>query len=554
LQTSKGSQFILDYLGKCGCQYIFGCPGTTEVPILDALVDLESPQYILIPQEGVAVSAAEGWARVTGRIGVANLHANVGLANGVSQIIAAQMAAVPLLILNCVKSREILGRGAFTTAHDHQEMVKQFTKWDWLSLRSAELMEDLRRAIQMAVALPAGPSYLGVPQDLLEAEVVGEYPAPIEYMKHSPSKYETMKAAELLVRSKFPVILAGSGVAIEGAMEAIIKLANCLGSAVVTENRLHQDYNAFPTDHPYYLGPIKPNSYLFSQADVLFAVGTRLFVEFQASPPWIPPDLPIIHLHPDSSQIGRLYPVEVSLHGSVREGLEDIYEAAESMVMQSVVKQRSGQVKQMHNAYKENLELQLTKFRSTYPIQVPYLAESISRIMNHSTTVVVDAPTSNDEMSEYLPKYNEQSFYTSASSGSLGWGLGAALGVKLGAPERVVLSIVGDGAFMFGIPALWTAAKYHIPVIFIVINNASYAAVKAGLLRYNQNAAKTGVFPGTDISGTNFAEVAKGFGVQAQRIRDPIVLEDMLKKVTALNEPYLLEVMTDPDYIGNISR
>lgn len=551
----NGAQFILDYLDKCDCQYIFGCPGTTEVPILDALIDRNSPKYILVPQEGVAVSAAEGWARVTGKIGVANLHANVGLANGISQVIAAQMAAAPVLILNCLKSRQILGRGAFTTAHDHQELVKQFTNWDWLSLRPEELMQDLRRAIQMALTLPAGPSYLGVPQDLLEAEIEGQYPAPVNMIKHRPTKSEILKAADLLSRSKFPVILVGSGVAIEGAMAEIIKLADCLGAAVVTENRLHQDYNAFPTEHPYYLGPFKPNSTLLSRADLIFAVGTRLFVEFQpASPPWIPPDLPIIHLYPNGSEIGRIYPVEVALNGSVREALEDLNEFAEKMVNQAGVKQRSEQVKLMHNEYKENLEAQLAKARNIAPIKIPYLVESISQIMDDFTTVVADAPTSNDELTEYLTKFNEQSFYTSATSGSLGWGLGAALGVKLGAPERKVLAVVGDGVFMFGVPALWTAAKYHIPAVFIVINNSSYAAVKAGLLRYNQQAARKGVFPGTDISGTNYAEVARGFGVEAQRISDPKELPFMLKEVIALNKPYLIEVMTDPHYMGNISR
>lgn len=551
----NGAQLILDYLESCNIKYIFGCPGTTEVALLDALVDRTALEYILVPQEGVAVSVAEGWARVTGQLGVVNLHASVGLANGVSQINAAQMGQAPLLILNCLKPRQILSRGAFTCAHDHQELVKQFTKWDWVSFRPKDLMGDLRRAVQMALTLPAGSTYLGIPQDLLEAEVIEQQPVPVKITKHAPIKSEIVKAAELLSSSKFPLILVGSGVAIEGAMAEAIEMADCLGAAVVSENRLHMDYNSFPTDHPNYLGPFKPNSPLLKQADAIFVVGTRLFVEFQpAVDPWLPPDLPIIHLYPEGSEIGRLYPVEIGLSGSVLEGLTDLNELLKKLVNEAEARGRYKQVKQLHDEYKANREEQLVKVRNKIPLKVPYLVECISKVMDELTTVVVDAATSNDPFVEFLDRYNERSLYTSSTGGSLGWGLGAALGVKLGAPERKVLSVAGDGVFMFGNTALWTAAKYQIPVVFVVINNSSYAAVKAGLLRYNQQAAKKGVFPATDISGPNYAEVAKGFGVDAERISDPNKLQDALERALQLNKPYLLEIMTDPMDVGNIAR
>jgi len=557
-----GADKFLEVLGNWDTEYIFGCPGTTEVAILDAMVGRDKPSFILVPQEGVAVSAADGYARITGKPGVVQLHANVGLANGVSQVYTAQVAGMPLVVLNAVKHRSILSHGAFTVAHDHQEMVKQYTKWDWMSLRGEELSQDLNKAFQTACQPPMGPVYLALPQDILEeaAPDKGVYPETINRGKNytRPTADRIKDAARVLAGCKFPLILSGAGAAVENCLEEVKDLAEMIGAGVCCENRLTLDYNAYPTSDNHFLGPYIPNHPVISQVDVILAIGTKLFVEFQPPVvPWIPNNVTLIHIHDDPNEIGKIYPPKVGLCGSVKATLNDLIEELSNCISsdkKDVIVERNFMVAQMHTERNNRLKTQLQETDESGPISVVRLVQAISKFMDEDVTVIADAVTSNDPLVEYLPRPNVYSYYGGATGGSLGWGMGAAIGAKLGAPERKIISVVGDGVFMFGMPALWTAQKYRVPIVYIVINNGHYAAVKAGLIRYGKKAVNNGVFPATDISGVNYAEVAQGFGIASERVDNQAVLEKVLEKALLSEEPFLLEVLTNPNDVGKLAR
>lgn len=561
-KEANGAEILLKVLDNWNTEYVFGCPGTTEVAILDALVGRDKPSFILAPQEGLAVSAADGYARVTGKPGVVCLHANVGLANGVSQIYSAQMAGVPLVVLNAIKHRSILSHGAFTTAHDHQEMVRQYTKWDWTTLRVEELRQDLNRAFQIALQPPMGPTYLALPQDILEEEVVSVKEVYPEGAKRKvcyarPTLEEIAEAAQILAECKFPLILSGSGVAVENCLAQVKELAETLGAVVCCENRLSLGYNTYPTNEIHFLGPYVPNHQVLSEVDVILAIGTKLFVEFQPpSQPWIPEHIRLIHLHDDLSEIGKLYPPEVGLYGSIRATIRELIEELKRLMAdkQALVAQRNSYVAQLHAERLRRLETKLQEIKDRRPMKVLRLVQVLSEFIDENVTVVADAVTSNDPLVEYLPRHNVFSYYAGATGGSLGWGMGAAIGVKMGAPNRKVISVVGDGVFMFGVPALWMAQELRLPIVFIVINNLGYAAVKAGLLRYGGKASQAGIFPATDISGVNYAQVARGFGLAAERVDDPVVLGSVLEKALTSDGPFLLEVLTDPGDVGNLAR
>ncbi len=222
----KGAEAILKTLDIWNVKYFFGCPGTTEVPLLDAMINYKSPEFILCTHECVAVSAADGYARVTGGPGVATLHANVGLANGISNLHNANLANSPIVIINFIKSRKLLGRRGFTVAHDHHEMVKQYTKWDWQVLTQENLVEDLERCLRLAITTPKGPTYLAVPQDILESELGDikiEGRPKIELVSR-PSIKNIEKAAEILTEAQFPLIISGAGVAQEDAFGLMVKI------------------------------------------------------------------------------------------------------------------------------------------------------------------------------------------------------------------------------------------------------------------------------------------------------------------------------------------
>ncbi|MCL4368850.1 MAG: thiamine pyrophosphate-binding protein [Actinobacteria bacterium] len=558
-----GADVLLDTVGQWGTAYIFGCPGSTEVPVLDATVGREHPRFVLVPHEGVAVAAADGYARAIGRAGAVTLHANVGLANAVSQVIAAESARVPVVLLNMIKPRSILSHGAYTTARDPVEMVEQYTKSAWTTMRPEELREDLDEAFRVALQPPRGPVYLAIPQDLLELPAI-ETSTPV-YPRTSepascvsrPSTRAVARAADLLAECRLPLILSGGGAATPEAFALVQELATLLGAGVCCEHCLSLDYNAYPTTDEHYLGQYLPNHPAVAAADVILAVGTRLFIEYAPpAQPWLPPGVPLIHLHDQARDIGRLYPPAVALHGDIALGLSDLTEALQPRMAArpAAVEWRNERVSRLRAERMHRLEREFAAGATTQPIKVTRLMQALAAVATNDTTFVVDAATSHDAAVDYLPRPHLMSFHASASGGNLGWGQGAALGIKMGAPGRSVIAVLGDGVFMFGYPALWVAARNSLPVVFVVINNGMYAAVKAGLLRRNGRAVQAGVYPATDISGVDHVTAARGFGVDGEMVSRPQGLEGVLERALAGKKPFLIEVMVGPEDVGSVGR
>ena len=553
------AEALLDFLEGWGVEYFFGCPGTTEAAILDASVDRKKPKFILCTHEITAISAADGYARITGRPGVALFHANVGIGNAVSGIHSARMANVPVVAINCIKPRSILSHGAFTTAHDHQEMVKQYTKWDWQVLKAETLVEDLERAFRLSMAPPMGPTYLAIPEDILTENVdISKNAGPFEdRLSSRPSSVDIERASEILADARFPLILAGSGVAQEEAMEQVVELAGILSAPVCCENRLHMDYNPYPTEEPHFVGPFQPGADYVEHSDVFLAIGCKLFVEFiPPAVPWISPETKLIHMNPDPSDIGNLYRPEVGLCGSVKSGIEDLLESLALKLgnKEQILQNRNREVQHLHNDFISRRNEAFEAIQSSSTLKVASLAKELADMVDSQWTIVVDAATSNDVLVEYVPRFNTKSYYAVGTGGNLGWGMGAALGIKLASPERKVVCVVGDGVFMFGMPALHMAAKNRVPVTFIVINNSSYAAVKSGLLRFEGRAAKQGIFPGSDISGPDYKTIAKGFGLPAFKVTSNADWHYLSQAVEQDEEPVLIEMVTDPSDVGRLPR
>ncbi|MDW7740329.1 MAG: thiamine pyrophosphate-binding protein [Bacillota bacterium] len=549
----NGGDLFIDILRKRGVSNIYCCPGTTEVSIIDATVNCDDINFILFPFEGSAVAAADGHSRVTGKPQVAMLHANVGLANGICQIYSAKMSNSPVVVINVIKPRNILAHGGITSTTDEQEMVKQYMKWDWLCLRSEELAEDLNRAFQMAIKPPMGPTLLVIPQDVLEAPAseksVYTFPRENVSYKIAPADEEIDRAAEILAESDFPLIIAGSGVGRENCIEQVKALADLLGAGVSCDDRRSFYHNGYPTGESNFLGPYRTDIPAAEKADVILVLGTKLFVEFNApGKPDIPEKTRLIHQHDDIAEIDKLYGAEVPLCGSTAETVNKLYSRLELLMKEKpgVAAARRKVALELSALRRKEVEAFLSKEAAKKPIRVSTLVEHVSSFMDQKTTVVIDTPTSDAHFIDYLERPDRFSCYVHCHGG-LGWGTGAALGVKWGNPGRRVICVVGDGSLLFGVQSLWVAFKYRVPVVFLVINNQRYAAVRKGLLNYKGNAVKSDTFPGTDISGIDYTGLARSFSVQAERVEAAEDLSAALDRALNMGEPYLLEVMVDPD-------
>ncbi len=547
----SGAMAIFEVLRSWGVHYVFICPGSTEAAFLDASFEYSDISLITVTHESIAVAMADGYARASGEPTVAYLHTNVGLTNGLAHLSAARIAHSPVVILNGLKSTRIQNRGGFTTAPAMRDFVRQYVKWDWVTLRADALGEDVNRALKIATAEPRGPTYLGVAQDLVAAQEQIPIPAARSYQvsaRTRPDPDQVAAAARLLARASRPLIIAGDEVTCSDARRELVALAERIEAPVLLEDRVTLETCAFPPDHPHFIGFSAPDN--VRDADVILLAGTRTFIEFDwRDTPVFPPDIPLIHLCSDADEVAKIYPTDVALVGNAKLGLTDLLSALAQEPPYAGSERRDF----LHRArifYLEKVrQADEEATRETTPLRVPGLMRTLARHLLPNTVIVADAVTSTAATLTHLLPQSKRGLYTTAS-GSLGWGMGAALGVKLARPDEEVIALVGDGVFQFGVQALWTAMHYHIPVIFIVINNQSYAAVKAALSRYNGVAVRRQEFPATTIAGPQIAAIGQGFGLTGIRVERLDDLAPALQAVRGQAGPAVIEVMTDTNDVG----
>jgi benzoylformate decarboxylase len=556
----SGAAAVFEVLRGWGVRFVFTCPGTTEAAFLDASLAYPDISLITTTHESIAMAMADGYARVTGTPTVAYLHTNVGLTNGLAHLSAAHLAHSPVVILNGLKPTAIQNRGGFTTVPAIRDFVRQYVKWDWQTLRAEALGEDVTRAFKVATSEPRGPTYLGIAQDLLAAQSTIPIPPVARYQvtaRTRPDPEQVKVAAQLLAQAAHPLIIAGDEVAQSGAGSELVALAELLDAPVLGGDRFTLETTAFPTDHSHYIGLYSPACKAVNDADVILLAGGRTLIEFDwKNKPALPPEKSLVHLCSDAAEIAKIYPTDVSLAGNARLGLADLLAALAQQPESDRRSQRQDYLRQAREAYGESLQRaqeDVSHHMTTTPISVPALMQTLAGLLMPGTIVVADAVTSTPAMMSHLLPQIKRGFHTSAS-GSLGWGMGAATGIKLALPGEEVIALLGDGVFQFGIQALWTAVYYAIPVIFLVINNQSYAAVKAGLYRYEGEAAKQRIFPSTDLSGARIAEIARGFGATGLRIEHLADLAPALQTIREQGRPAVIEVMTDTNDAGPLSR
>jgi benzoylformate decarboxylase len=529
---------LLDVIRDWGADRLFTCPGSTEAAVLDALVVRKDVELVLTTHESVAVSMADGLARATRRPTVAYLHANVGLTNGLSHLYAAQLAYSPVVVLNGIKASSIQAREGFTTARRMRDLVHQYVKSDWQSLTTEAIPEDVNRAFRTAVTEPAGPVWLALSQDLLESPAEVPVPEVGSFRfdpRTAPSPSSVHAAADLLAAAERPVLVAGSELARVGALDLLVQVSEQLGAPVLHEDRRGFERPGFPTDHPHFRGQYEVGHPLVRHADLLAFLGARLFNEFEpARVPPLPAGVPIIHSHTDPKHVGMIYGVDAALVGDQRLVLEALSAALPAVPPRVVppVLSRAPRTPQVPGAPLSSADV------------VDVITESLRGI-----ALVGDATTAGGILQQRAHQHTGDDYFVS-SSGSLGWGMGAALGIAMGMPDRRVAAVLGDGVFQFGMPALWSAAGSGLPVTYVVLNNQSYAAVGAALRRFGGEAVERQHYPGVDIAGPRIADVSTAFGVPGRRVDTLADLRECLDAARAVDHPTLIEVMTDPAEFG----
>ena len=542
---------LMRTLRAAGVRYLFGNPGTTELPFLDAL-DGSGLEYVVALQEATAVAAADGWAQASGEAGVVNLHVAPGLANGLSILHNAARARSPVVVTAGQQDTRLL-LGDPILAGDLVQLSEQFTKWSHEVRRADDAVPALRRALTLARTPPTGPVFLSLPMDLLVEDAVDPGDTPV--VAPGPALGDPAalaRAADVLAGAAAPAIVAGDGVARALAVPALVALAETLGAAVHGEP-IYRRVN-FPGDHPLWRGGLHPTAAgvrkAFEGADVVLLVGASAFTWFLHTPgaPWRP-GVAVVQIGDEAEEIGKRYPVTFGIVGDPRDALTGITRAL-TQRMTTAARQaaadRAAAIGAARAEHTRRLRASAEAEAARTPVAAAYLMHVLAGLLPRGAVVVDESASSLPHVLRHLPLTAPGSFFGS-KTGTLGWAMGAAIGIQLAAPERKVVVTIGDGSVMYAPQALWTAARYRLPITYVVANNASYAILKSGMETLGLASAKRGVFPGMDLVDPeiDYLGLARALGVRACRVDKPDEVRDALAEALAHGGPALVDVAID---------
>jgi benzoylformate decarboxylase len=544
---------MLHLLAEAGVGYLFGNPGTTELPLSDALVDHPRIKYILGLQEVPVVAMADGFAQASRSPGVVNVHISCGLGNGMGMLYNAYRAGTPLILTAGQQDRRLKFEEPILWS-DMVSVARPWTKWAAEVERAADLPLAIRRAVQTALMPPTGPVFLSIPVDVQRE--VGDFdltpPRPVNPRVRPPVE-DLRRAAEVLAQAKNPGILAGSRVLEADAVAELVQLAELLGAPVLAESGTTHGRLAFPCTHPLsapgmpvYAPEIQQR---LNEFDVLFVVGMdvlRLYVYFEP-PRAIPNHVRLVHMDQDPWELGKNYPTEVSVCGNPKPGLEELVtllRATATPAQRELASKRGRERGEAHARFRDQLKARANDEWKQRPLTPLAVMSALARALPPNAAVVEEAVTTTGTALERLGAIHDPTGYFGHRGWALGWGLGCSIGVKLAWPERPVLAILGEGASLYGIQGLWTAAKYRIPVTFVICNNAQYQILKIGAQGMALPRANEGRFEGMDLSEPeiDMVSLARSFGVDAHRLSDPDELSQRVKDSFGRETPILFDV------------
>jgi benzoylformate decarboxylase len=547
-----GKRAFLELLKQEGVDIIFGNPGTTELPLMDALATENDLRYVLALQEAVVVGMADGYAQASGRLAVVNLHVTPGLGNAMGMLYDAQKAGSPLLVTAGQHDLDFNATEPILWA-DLPTLARPLVKWAAEVARLADLPRLVHRAAKTALAPPTGPVFLSLPGDILKAEGEVDLSAPTRVAARLRGDAAAVaEAAALLAQAKRPVIFAGDAVAQSRAHAELVELAEALGAPVYAE--IVPSTASFPASHPLFRGAVtrmqEPIRKILEQYDVLLSVGGDLFtLSLPSAIDPMPDDLALIHLDNDPWELGKNYPPKVAILGDPQATLPEITKALRERMTageRAAARERLDAAKTATLAEREALIAKAHARANDTPLQAMSVLAAIGAMLPGDAVVIDETISSGAGLRSFLRSDDPQSFY-GLRGGGIGWGLPAALGVKLALPERPVVALVGDGSAMYTCQALWTAAHDRIAVVFVILNNTSYRILKQRLRAHRGAAAQVDRYVGMELVDPPIDYIGLGgpLGIAAERATTVHETTDLVARGLKSGAPLLIDVPID---------
>ncbi len=558
-----GGELMVEFLRDWKVPYVFGLGGSEEVGFLDALTDQDDLHYVLALHEGSAMAMADGYARSSGTTSFVNLHSIAGASYALGPMVNAFKDRTSMVVTVGRQSTDIRGGDAFLEATNLHTMPGDYARWTWDVLRSDSIPETLRRAFMISSVPPEGPSFLTFSKDLWEktvdeTEIITPERSPVS-QAFQPEANVVSELVDRLLRARMPLLIAGREINRYGGTRELVAIAELLGAPVMGDIPASHSPIGFPTNHKQYGGLFTLDAGQTTDFDLFWSIGGTMFTQFRKPQQAIVrPSVEVIHSSIEGTRIGRNYPVDLAVAGNTQLTLKAVLEELQQRDLpHGHIDARRQSVMTGHVARRTNLLANAKKVWNESPIAPERLAIELNNRLAADATVVCETATSDFFVWRYLDFHQADPGrqHITSAGGCLGWGLGAAIGAKMGRPDKQTVLLVGDGSFQFGVQALWSAARYKIPVAIIIWNNRAYQANRRALHKYGGRAAASGKYTGCYLGSPtiNNVQIASGYGVDGEIVTDPGKLGaaiDRCLKTVASGYPYVLDVSVQARFPG----
>jgi acetolactate synthase-1/2/3 large subunit len=542
----SGAEAVVEMLKAHGVEVIFGLCGDTSLPLYDALARLpHGMKHVLTRDERHAAYMADGYARVTGKVGVCEGPSGGGATYILPGLVEANESSIPVLAINTDVS--VSSRGRFTlTELDQKALMKPLTKWNAVLERSADIPRVFRAAFDAMTSGRPGAAHIALPFDVQNGPVersdvwgdpsLGSYPS----RRVAPDPFYVELAAKLLRGAKRPVFICGGGPVISGAQDELLELALRLSAPVATTI---SGQGSISEEHPLSVGVVGSNGgtpetrSIVDQADLVVFAGCRagsVTTERWRHP--VPGKVKVIHIDVDAQTIGANYRVDVPLVADAKLALAALNEAMDDL-------RRPLESSSVAKAKAEKFAgFDALAASNDTPIKPERVVAELSKALDADAVVVADPGTPCPYLSAYYPvRKSGRTLFSNRAHGALGYSLSAAVGAHYGRPSVKTVAVMGDGSFGMCAGELETLVRYKLPITLIVIRNAVYGWIKAG-----QKTGYGGRYFSVDFGITDHAKVAEAFGVKSWKVEDPAKLGAALKEAIAFGGPTLVDVVCQP--------
>ena len=529
-----GSQVIIECLKEQGVDTVFGYPGGAILNVYDELYNHPEIKHVLTSHEQGASHAADGYARATGKVGVCMATSGPGATNLVTGIASAYMDSIPVVAITCNVTVPLLGKDSFQEI-DIAGITMPITKYSFIVKDVEELADTIRRAFSIARKGRPGPVLVDIPKDITAQKVEYtskkvELPAPCT---KEITEEALNKAVEMIKKAKKPFIFVGGGAILSGASEELKQFVSLVDAPVCDTLMGKGAYDGTSDNYTGMLGMhgTKTSNLGVSECDLLVTIGARFSDRVLGNPKQFAKHAKILQFDVDPAEINKNIKAHASIIGDVKE----------------ILSRLNGKMEKLdHKEWLAHIDEYKEKFPLTYPaegLSGPYIIEKIYEMTKGDAVMVTEVGQHQMWAAQYFKYKNPRTLLTSGGLGTMGYGLGAAIGAQIGCPDKQIINIAGDGCFRMNLNEIMTACRQKLPMIQVIINNHVLGMVRQWQnLFYNQHYSATILDDGVD-----FVKIAEGMGATAKRVTSREEFEAAFAEALTCKTPFVIDCIIDCD-------